>query len=365
MGRQRLAKNRGLPPNLYQHSAGYFYYRHPHSGKTNGLGKDKAKAMQEARKANAALAALTPSPLVDWVLGKSDYTIKEWLPIYKGLWLQRYETEPAANTLRSCKMYLKKIEASDYAWMRLRDVTTAHVAKHLLAVEEVSGAAAAINLRARMSDVFRMAETQGLINQGANPVKATYAANRTVKRERLTLEQFLAIRESAPVWVARAMNLALVTAQRREDLTNMKFADYREGHLHVDQGKTGTRLRINGEIRLAAINMSVDEAVANCRDLIVSRHMIHHVVRVAKVKPGDKVDRNGLSNAFQKARDAAGIVAEEGRTPPSFHEIRSLSERLYKVERGAAFAQAILGHKHASMTAQYDDLRGQGWAVVS
>ncbi|WP_295991733.1 tyrosine-type recombinase/integrase [Rugamonas sp.] len=365
MGRQRLAKNRSLPPNLYQNSAGYFYFKNPDSNKTKGIGKDKAAAMQEARSANAALAAKTPSSLVDWVMGKTDYTLKEWLPIYRDLWEQRYETAPAANTLRSCTMYLKKIDACDYAHMKLRDVGTAHVAKHLLAVEAGSGPAAAINLRARLSDVFRMAETQGLISQGANPVKATYNPNQTVKRERLSLEQFVAIRALAPVWLQRAMNLALVTAQRREDLTNMKFADYKDGHLHVDQGKTGTRLRISGEIRLAAINISVEEAVSNCRDLIVSRHLIHHVARVSRVKPGDKVDPNGLSNAFQKARDAAGIVAEDGRTPPSFHEIRSLAERLYKVERSAEFAQALLGHKHASMTAKYDDLRGKDWAVVS
>jgi hypothetical protein len=38
---------------------------------------------------------------------------------------------------------------------------------------------------------------------------------------------------------------------------------------------------------------------------------------------------------------------------------------LYKKEYGAAFAQAMLGHKTATMTAKYDDLRGSGWQVVA
>jgi integrase len=68
--------------------------------------------------------------------------------------------------------------------------------------------------------------------------------------------------------------------------------------------------------------------------------------------------------AFQRAREKAGIEASEGRTPPSFHEIRSLSERLYREEFGADFAQAMLGHKSAQMTSKYDDLRG-GWKAIN
>jgi integrase len=366
MGRKRQAKNRMFPPNLYQNSAGYFYYRHPINKKLKGLGRDKASAFNEARAANDAIAAMKPTPLADWATGKVAYTLKEWLPIYKELWLRQSKTPPAANTLRGCVMYLKKIEECPYAWMKLPDVQTLHVAAHLQEAEASSGAASALALRARLGDVFRMAETQGLISHGSNPVKATYTPDRTVARERLSLEQFLVIREAGPIWLKRAMNLALVTGQRREDITLLKYADYHDGHLHVVQGKgRGTvRLRLDGSIRLNAVGMSIADAIQGCKDMIVSRYMVHHVEHIARVHPGDKIMPNGLSNAFTRAREACGIVAEEGRTPPTFHEIRSLSERLYRAECGADFAQAILGHKHASMTAKYDDLRGQGWDVV-
>jgi integrase len=44
--------------------------------------------------------------------------------------------------------------------------------------------------------------------------------------------------------------------------------------------------------------------------------------------------------------------------------IRSLSERLYREEFAADFAQAMLGHKNAQMTSKYDDLRG-GWKTIT
>lgn len=51
-----------------------------------------------------------------------------------------------------------------------------------------------------------------------------------------------------------------------------------------------------------------------------------------------------------------------GRTPPTFHELRSLSERLYR-DQGIN-TQALLGHRHARMTEVYNDPRGAEWGTV-
>lgn len=363
MGRQRLAKNRAFPSNLYQNSAGYFYYRNPQTKEQKGLGREKARAFQEARKANAALATREPSSLVDWVLGRKDYTLAEWLPIYRELWDEK--TGPAANTRYAANSLLKRIGDADIGKMRMRLIETVHVATYLEEFAKVSGAGMARNMRSKMRDIFRWAETQGVIEVGKNPVAATFNADYKVKRERLSLEQFWSIHEQACTWGKNAMMLALVTGQRRDDIANMKFADYKDGFLHVAQGKSGgeTRLQLDGAIRLAKVGMSIGEVIAGCRDLIVSRYLVHHTERVSSIKPGDKVRSGGLSDAFKDAREKAKIAASTGRTPPTFHEIRSLSERLYREEFGADFAQAILGHKSAQMTAKYDDLRG-GWKTV-
>lgn len=364
MGRRRSAKYKGFPPNLYQNPAGYFYYRDPQRKVQKGLGRDRAKAFQEARAANAALAAREPSPLVDWVMGKTEYTLADWLPVYKELWLEK--TKPKPPTIRMCTMYLNRLTTAEFAERRLVDIKTAHIAAYLQDVQEESGESTASAVRARLSDIFRWAETQGLIEVGRNPVTATRAPRPQVQRERLSLEQFHAIRALAPVYLQRAMMLALVTAQRRDDIANLKFTDWREGYLHVTQGKGNGRvkLRLDGGIRLEKVGVSIAEAVQACRDMIASPYMVHHVEHQGTAKPGHRVASNGLSNAFQNARDLAGIKAAEGRSPPSFHEIRSLSERLYREEFGAAFAQAILGHKSATMTDKYHDLRGD-WQLVS
>jgi integrase len=71
-----------------------------------------------------------------------------------------------------------------------------------------------------------------------------------------------------------------------------------------------------------------------------------------------------ITRAFARARDLAGVKRETGKTPPTFHEIRSLSIRWYTTAYGQDFAQAIAGHKDAKTTAIYRDVRGAEWVKV-
>jgi integrase len=59
------------------------------------------------------------------------------------------------------------------------------------------------------------------------------------------------------------------------------------------------------------------------------------------------------------ARKASGLDFEESPLPPTFHEIRSLSGRLYEKERGRDFAQKLLGHTSEMMTLKYLNTRGK------
>lgn len=364
MGRKRLAKNKGFPPNLYQNPAGYFYYKNPSTKQQKGLGRDRAHAFSEARAANAVLAAMKPSSLADWVAGKTEYTLAEWLPIYRTLWIEKVDPKPI--TVAASDVYLRRLAESDFATRRLSEISTQMIAQYLDAYKVERGAPSAKQMRSKVSDVFRWAETQGLIEAGRNPVTATRAHKVVVVRERMSLEQFLAIRDQGSVWLRNAMDLALLTGQRRGDIAALKFSDWSDGRLHVVQGKSGgkVRLALDGNIALSKAGMSIADAVKQCRDAIVSSHLVHHVRHHSGAKPGQKVRGESIGEAFAAAREAAGIEAQAGRTLITFHEIRSLSERLYREEFGAAVAQKILGHKSAEMTEKYDDLRG-GWNIVS
>lgn len=70
----------------------------------------------------------------------------------------------------------------------------------------------------------------------------TRAAKAVVMRERLELKQYGPIRDAAetmPPWFCLAMDLALVSGQRREDLTQMRFSHIVDGRLQVEQGRRG------------------------------------------------------------------------------------------------------------------------------
>ena len=153
------------------------------------------------------------------------------------------------------------------------------------------------------------------------------------------------------------MALGLVTGQRREDVSGFRFADVHDGFLWVDQGKTGVKLRIPLALRLNAIWLSVDEVIRRCRDRVESPYMVHSSKTHAKAKPGDALHVSSLSSAFAKARDLAKVTGS-GADPPSFHELRSLAERLYS-EQGVD-TQTLLGHEDPRMTSTYHDARGAG-----
>lgn len=218
-------------------------------------------------------------------------------------------------------------------------------------------------LRSFLLDMFREAVAAGWIE--TNPVAVTRAPRVEVTRARLALDDFLAIYEQAKKFsprVCRSMELALVTAQRREDIRTLSFRDVREGRLWIEQEKTGSKVCIPLELRLGAVNWSVGEIVQRCRDVVVSRYLIHHSEHQGRAKPGYPVRATSLSCDFAKARDLAKIKWPAGKSPASFHEIRSLAARLY-AEQGVD-VQALLGHKSPDMTAVYRDVRGADWITV-
>ena len=68
-----------------------------------------------------------------------------------------------------------------------------HVATYLEEFSKSSRASATQNMQSKLNDLFRWAETHGVIEVGKNPVSATFATGYKVKREHLSLEQFWAI----------------------------------------------------------------------------------------------------------------------------------------------------------------------------
>lgn len=64
---------------------------------------------------------------------------------------------------------------------------------------------------------------------------------------------------------------------------------------------------------------------------------------------------------FSKARDKAEINWGDG-SPATFHEQRSLAERLYEAQ--GIDTLKLLGHKSPNQAARYHDDRGKEWTTI-
>lgn len=364
--RRREAKRRLWPLHLYQNGAGYFYWRDPDTKEDTGLGRDQARAFAQARAANLAVEQRRGNfSLAQKILEPKGKTLKDWAVDYERIYIET--RDPTPSTVKTVKAGVRAALSAPFAGTHLRSITTSDVSDFIEAATETRGAQMAALIRKTLADMFREAETKGLIDGGKNPVTVTRVPSFEVNRARLTLEQFREIYKAAgemEPWVARSMELGMLTAQRREDVATMLFSSVKEGFLFVEQIKTKARIRIPVEVRLDALGLSLDDVVKRCRDKVISKSMLHHVRHTGKQQPGYSVDKDSLTRAFRLAREAAKITWEEGKTPPTYHELRSLAARLYAEQYSPEFAQAILGHKSASMTAMYRDTRGAEWAEV-
>jgi enterobacteria phage integrase len=177
------------------------------------------------------------------------------------------------------------------------------------------------------------------------------------QRQRLTLEDFQRIHAASPIHLQNALDLGLITLQRREDLVSFSWSDLRDGVLELQQHKTGTRLRITVTKPLARV-------LDTCRSNLDSPWIIHYRRGSPHTRAGDPIAKQQLSSMFRAVRDSLGLYAELPiRQRPSFHEIRSLGARLYEA-RGMD-PQTLLGHKSRQMTEVYLDSRREEWLVAS
>lgn len=361
--RPRKTGSKDLPQNLYRktdkrNGETYYTYRDPVSGRMFGLGKDKDAALREAHAANAAIAARPV--LVERIAAPPARPFAAWLTRYREIIAER---ELAPTTMKNLRMRINVLEKK-FTGRDIADIGTIDVADYLTGLAREGKAQMSRAMRSLLRDVFMEAMAAGWT--ATNPVEVTKAAKVKIKRERLTLEMWKAIyAEAKQPWLKRAMELAILTGQRREDIANMLFKDVRDSHLHVVQSKTGQRLRLGLSINLQALGMDLAGTIKRCRDRVVSQHLVHHSRKVSMATPGQQIMLDTLSKVFSEARDRAAAkgVITVGENPPTFHEQRSLAARLHAAE--GRDPQALLGHKSAKMTDIYRDSRGAEWIDVA
>lgn len=210
-------------------------------------------------------------------------------------------------------------------------------------------------------DVFSEAVAAGYLDH--NPALSLRTVKAPVRRRRLTLDIWRAAHaaagEHAP-WLQHSLELALVTGQRRSDVALARFKHVHGGYLHIVQQKTGVRLRLNLDIKLDAVNLSIGDVVERCRSGPKGLHLVRHREDRGQMRRGAPLHPQTLSNRFRDLMKACSIRM---KNCPTFHEQRSLSARLY-LDQGRE-PQLLLGHRSAAMTAIYCDSRGAEWVEVN
>lgn len=371
----RPRKNNVKVPNLYpllsrKVNKVYWRYKHPVTGKFHSLGTNEEEAIAIAIEANSRLAEqrtrqiLALSDRIATSKGKAITTIT-WLERYWKIQEERLEADDIK--LNTFKQKAKPISLlKERVGMKLISaVDVRDVAQILDEYISAGQPRMAQVIRSVLIDVFKEAQHFGEVPPGYNPALATKQPRRRITRQRLSLEEWQKIFDIADAshhYMGNAMLLALVTGQRLGDISNMKFTDVWDDHLHIVQEKTGSKIAIPLSLRLDAIGWCLRDVIARCRDYAVSPYMVHFFRATSQADRGAQVKSNTITMNFSKARDKAGIEWGDG-TPATFHEQRSLAERLFEAQ--GIDTQKLLGHKSPNQTARYHDDRGKGWTTIA
>lgn len=347
--RPRIRIRANWPSGLHEPRPGYYTWRDPRDGKTVVLGRmPLAQAIYEVQEANAKVASgLVTSRLADRI-GTNRKTISDLLDK-----MPMDDVKP--NTVHSRK-YRDKAIREVLGQIECAKLTTENVSDFLEGIKARGANHWAKMIRSRLLVMCRKGMALGWMEK--NPVEVTEKPKVKVKRRRLTLDEFNLILEKAPEvqpWLKNAMLLALVSGQDRSTVARWSRNSVKDGYAVVQRSKTEVRIAIPLSLRMEVIGLSLDDVITQCKATgIVSKYLVHHVRQQASTRRGDPVSIAGLSNYFAEARELAGIAGDDA---PTFHEIRSLSKRLY-VEQGGVDTKALLGHKDEKTAELYGDSRG-------
>lgn len=346
--RPRKLKHKDYPPNLYpnkKNGTTYYRYRSPEDGKWHPMGSNKQEAISAAKQLNSIL--MPGSNLVARVMGEdqNQITVSSFITTFTETEIPKRKW--AKDTLNLFAIRTKQINAS-IGNKNIDEITIRDIASFL----DTLTPRASNQARSYLIDIFNHAIAKGLCPD--NPAEHTIKQIEEKQRKRHTVDGLKAIRKAAPEWLKNAIDLALITAQRRGDILNMRFEDIKDNFLYVIQHKT-EKASDAGWIRFE-LTPQLKEVIGRCRDNIPSPFLVHR-------KPDAKRPSNNrdhwtqiqgryLAKAFQKAREDAGVYSHLSESEmPTFHEIRALSIHLYKME--GKDAQKIAGHSSADMTKNY------------
>lgn len=360
--RPRLMKNRKLPENLYPNGK-YWQYRNPITGKKTSINKSLEEAIRLAKAANAKLAPLMvdDGALLSAITGEKAPTFEHLIDRFENEWVR--DRSYSSRTLDEIRIKLQRYR-QDLGKRMIGQLDVLAIAEYLDGFSNN----AYTKHRGLLVQIFAFAVAKGLADR--NMAELTLVKKEEEKkRQRHTLEGLMKVitAQTTPDWLCRAIRLALVSLQRREDIVTWRrdAVDMERNVVRVSPGKTqGYDNPIHLEIVMGS---ALKEVISEClRSPIASPFLIHYKPKARKREQIEAKDHwtavtpGYLTKEFSKARDAAHAYDHiPSGERPTFHEIRALGAWLYEQQRFPQnYIQALLGHADEAMTKHYQ--KGHG-----
>ncbi|ELI8003998.1 phage integrase Arm DNA-binding domain-containing protein [Yersinia enterocolitica] len=374
--RPRQRVNRHLPDQLYFDKSTGVYRFTLVTGKRKSLGTDRAIAIAVAREYNNQMRP-EKTVSINSLIRESGGNNGEARPfsehVDKILARAIIDEKPAAATKADWES--DKVRVKEY----FSNIATCDIdLEHVNGFIQHYHADASANVQNRkasfLKKLFSYAVDESLMMDNPAARKKMRRTDSKIRR-RLSIEDFIKIRNAADRWLRTAMDLAIQTAQARLEVSRIRYnisqpkegvcgcKMYDEpvngihGMLYIHRQKVQHKEASHVAIPIGnALKAIIDES----RDNIASPYVVHRLPlnrsnpTSKEVRHPTQVAPDYLSRAFSTLRDQVGVGSKlpfEQR--PTFHEIRALAAHMFKIQ--GMDPQARMAHSDAKSTQIYTE----------
>jgi integrase len=374
--RPRQRVNRHLPDQLYFDKSTGVYRFTLVTGKRKSLGTDRSIAIAIAREYNNQMRPEN-TVSIHTLIRESGGNNGEARPfsehIDKILARAITDEKPSASTKSDWES--DKVRVKEY----FSNIPTCDIdLEHVNGFIQHYHAEASANVQNRkasfLKKLFSYAVDESLMMDNPATRKKMRRTDSKIRR-RLSIEDFIKIRNAADRWLGTAMDLAIQTAQARLEVSRIRYnishpkegvcgcKMYDEpingiyGMLYIHRQKVQHKEASHVAIPIGSVLKSI---IDNSRDNIASPYVVHRLPlkrsnpTSKEVRHPTQVAPDYLSRAFSTLRDKVGVGSKlpfEQR--PTFHEIRALAAHMFKIQ--GIDPQARMAHSDAKSTQVYTE----------
>ncbi|HIE9411732.1 TPA: phage integrase Arm DNA-binding domain-containing protein [Klebsiella variicola subsp. variicola] len=343
------------------------------TGKKKNLGKDRALAIAIAREYNLRMRPFN-APSVELLIRDSGGIAGEAKPFAEHvdhIMDRAIENErPSQNTLDDWSNDALRVKEF-FISIPACDIELEHVNAYINHYHADASANVQNRKVSFLKKLFSYAIDESLMFD--NPAsRKKMRRTEEKKRQRLSLDSFIAIRRAAEPWLRTAMDLALQTTHARLEVSRIRYSIHEPkngmcGCIWLEQPESG----IYGTLYIHRQKVQKKEAshvaipigeelkriIDNSRDNVASPFVVHRipdrqVKRSKETSHPTQVAPDYLSRSFSSLRDKLGLYDHLGiEERPTFHEIRALAA--YQFDIQGIDPQGRMAHSDAKSTKIY------------